>query len=120
MKVTRRWILGFGLGSLGVAALGSLALPFRATSQRFIIQQVIYYYVPGIIFDGDDLAEFAKYIHRKVLWPRIIGRKAPELYGATFFLYHTTLLKRLLPEASSITHIDQTIMDVFFLCTDFW
>src|SRR5262245_48601611 len=119
MKATRRWVLGFGLGSLGAAALGSVALPFTAASEKFMIQRVIYHHAPGIVFDGADLTQFAAYIHRKVLWPRILGRKALALYGGAFFLYHTASFERFLPAPSSVAHIDQAIMDHFFLCTDF-
>ena len=85
-----------------------------------MIQRVIYYYVPGIIFEGADLAEFSKYIHRKVLWPRILGVKRRVFYGGTFLLYHAALVRGLLPAPYAIAEIDQQIMDKFFLCTDFW
>jgi hypothetical protein len=120
MKVTRRWILGFGVGSLGAAALGSFALPFSAASERFMVQRVIYHYAPGIVFEGDDLTEFASYIHRKVLRSKNFGLRKLALYGGTFFPYHTASIKSFLPAVRSISNIDQAIMDKFFLCTDFW
>jgi hypothetical protein len=119
MKVTRRWVLGCGVGALFAVALGSAALPFIAAWRRLMIQRLIYYYVPGVTFDGDDLTEFAAYIHRNVLWRDALGIKRLVYYGSTFLLYHSAL-RNLVPARGRVSSIDREIINRFFLCTDFW
>lgn len=117
MKRSRRWILGCGLAAL---AAGAAALPLLPASRRRMVQGVVYRYVPGIIFDGDDLTNFAGYIRRRVLSRKSKGLRGLEYYGATFLLYHSAMTAELMGPSAFVSDIDQSILDAFFLCTDFW
>jgi hypothetical protein len=123
MKTTRRWVLRAGIGGMAVAAIGAfgaLAVPLVPASRRAMIQRVIYYYAPGIVFDGDDLTTFADYIHRRVLGRELQGLRRLGYYTGTFLLYHSASTRNLVPTPPRILDIDQRIMDAFFLCTDFF
>jgi hypothetical protein len=121
--ITRRWVLRAATGGAAFAALGAfsaLAVPLVPASRRAMIQRVIYYYAPGIVFDGDDLTVFADYIHRTVLGRKLQGLRRLGYYTGTFLLYHSASTRDLVRASPDVLDIDQRIMDAFFLCTDFF
>jgi hypothetical protein len=121
MKIGRRsLILGGGLSLLCAAALGSGALSFTPATRRLLVQRVIYFYVPGIIFEGEDLEAVTKYIHRAQLTRRMGGLRRLISYGMATPVIHTPALAGLATPTPTMREIDQEIVNTFFLCTDFW
>jgi hypothetical protein len=121
MRIGRRSLLvGGGLSLLCAAALGTGALSFTPATRRLLVQRVIYFYVPNIIFEGDDLAAVTEYIHRVQLTRQNGGMRRLIGYGMATPVIHTPALAGLAAPTPTMLEIDQEIINTFFLCTDFW
>jgi hypothetical protein len=118
--ITRRLLLAGGgavavLG--GTSAAAALSLP---AMRRRLVQRVIYHYVPGIIFDGDDLVAFTDHINETLLSRRAGGVRRLIRYGVSSIVVHSWPGQRLVQPSSFMAPIDREIVSSFFLCTDFW
>lgn len=121
MRMQRRTLLlGGGLGLLCAAAFGAGVLSFTPATRRLLVQRVIYFYVPGVVFDGEDLQAVTEYIHRSQLMRRNGGLRRLIGYGLATPVVHTPALAGLAEPTASMQEIDQEIVNTFFLCTDFW
>jgi hypothetical protein len=93
MRIGRRGLLaGGGLGLLCAAAFGTGLLSFTPATRRLLVQRVIYFYVPGIVFEGDDLEAVTEYIHRVQLTRRNGGMRRLIGYGMATPVVHTPAL----------------------------
>jgi hypothetical protein len=122
MKVTRRGLIA---GTATVLALGGAAataasLPVLPAPRRWLVRRVIDRYVPGIVFEGEDLARFAEEVERMVLNRGQIGLRGVARYGGAVLFHDWPTLRDLLAPARVREDIDRRIINAFFRATDFW
>jgi len=120
LKRSRRWFIAGGLVILTAGIAAAVGLPALPATRRRMIQRIIYYYAPGILFEGGDLEQFAAYVEREILSPRKLSLRRLDLYAWLFIPYHSVLARRLPRAPNTILVLDQEIMDKFLTATDFF
>lgn len=113
-------LLAGGGAAAALGAAGAAAVLSMPALRRRLVQQVIYRHVPGIIFDGDDLAGFADHINATLLSRREGGLRRLIRYGVGSVAMHSAPGRRLVQPSPFMAEIDREIVSSFFLCTDFW
>jgi hypothetical protein len=120
MRITRRGLIA---GTVAAAALGTgvaaLSLPLLRAPRRWLVWRVVQDHVPGIVFEGEDLARFTEEVDRLVLGGRI-GWRGTLRYGGAVLLRDWPGAGDLFAPVGTRQDLDQRIVNAFFRATDFF
>jgi hypothetical protein len=124
MTLPRRGLLAGAAAALllgtGAAAATAASLPLLPGTRRWIVRRVIERHVPGIAFEGEDLARFTAEVERLQLNRHRMGLRGMAHYGGVALLQDWPAARGLLERLAPTAEVDRRIVNAFFRATDFW